>query len=56
MPMTLTDIMERVREDYPAFAPSHAARIQLGLAMRDLGFQSKRDERGMLYFALPKTS
>ena len=55
-PMTTSEIMERVRADYPALPASHSTKIQLGFALKELGFQCKRDNEGMLYFALPKTA
>ena len=53
-PITMMSVIEVVMRDYPFIRPSHATKIQLGNALAAQGFRTKREERGMTYFAIPR--
>ena len=50
----MMSVIEVVMRDYPFIRPSHATKIQLGNALAAQGFRTKREERGMTYFAIPR--
>ena len=52
-PIKMTAVLDTVSREFPFIRPLHSTKVQLGLALAAQGFQSKRDEFGMTYFAVP---
>ena len=53
-PISMTAILDIVMHDYPTVRPLHSTKIQLGHALLNNGFLSKREGPGMLYYAIPR--
>ena len=53
-PISMTAILDIVMHDYPTVRPLHSTKIQLGHALLNNGFLSKREGPGMLYYVIPR--
>ena len=51
-PLTLTELISLIAKQYPLIPQTHSTKIQLGFALRALGFQRKEGHDGMAYYAV----
>jgi len=55
-PRPLTELISLIAKQYPLIPQTHSTKIQLGFALRALGFQRKEGHDGMAYYAVPVES
>ena len=53
-PLTMPAIVEVVARHYPFVQPTHATKVQLGMALSACGFKLKRDECARYYYVIPR--
>lgn len=52
-PMSSENILDVLSQEFPLLPRDRTTKINLGLAMKNLGFKHKTSNKGMLYFAVP---
>ncbi len=52
--ITMSDVLDTVIREYPFIRPVHSTKVQLGIALTTKGFQTKREDFGMTYYAIPR--
>lgn len=52
--ITMSEVLNIVTREYPFIRPVHSTKVQIGIALTTQGFQNKREEFGMTYYAIPR--
>lgn len=55
-PLLMTEIAELVGRHYPFVLPTHATKVQLGIALNARGFKMKRDAVARRYYVIPRAA
>jgi predicted P-loop ATPase len=54
--MNCTQMLKIMRNDYPSLSSTHGTKMQIGLALKELGFESYTHAHVSFYYAIPKCS
>ena len=52
--ISMLEIMDEIYTHYPTFTFSHKNKVDIGITLHSLGFQSKHTKHGNVYFAVPR--
>ena len=55
-PITLAEIMETMQQQFPEMECSTRMRVQIGVSMKQLGFEQRRRSDGNCYIAIPRAA